>query len=105
VFVEKLYSSSAQKMLRNRSRKKIKTQKKLLIATGYQAAALHFACCLCSHWHGSLTDGFNGLASTMSTLAFIGIALIAWQVSDVQLSAVAIILAACIWDSSGLTGH
>ena len=45
----------------------------------------------------NIIDGFNGLASTMSTLAFIGIALIAWQVSDVQLSAVAIILAACIW--------
>ena len=32
----------------------------------------------------NIIDGFNGLASTMATLAFIGYALIAWQVGDTQ---------------------
>ena len=45
----------------------------------------------------NIIDGFNGLASTMSTLALIGYALIAWQVGDTQLAAAAIVLAACIW--------
>lgn len=45
----------------------------------------------------NIIDGFNGLASTMSTLAFIGYALIAWQVGDAQLAAVALVLGACVW--------
>lgn len=45
----------------------------------------------------NIIDGFNGLASTMSTLAFIGYALIAWQVGDTQLAAVALVLGACVW--------
>ncbi len=45
----------------------------------------------------NIIDGFNGLASIMSTLAFIGYALIAWQVGDTQLAAVALVLAACVW--------
>jgi UDP-N-acetylmuramyl pentapeptide phosphotransferase/UDP-N-acetylglucosamine-1-phosphate transferase len=44
----------------------------------------------------NIIDGFNGLASTMSTLAFIGYVLIAWQVGDKQLAAVALVLAACV---------
>ena len=45
----------------------------------------------------NIIDGFNGLASTMSTLAFIGYALIAWQVGDTQLAATALVLGACVW--------
>lgn len=45
----------------------------------------------------NIIDGFNGLASTMSTLAFIGYALIAWQVGDQALAGVALVLAACVW--------
>jgi UDP-N-acetylmuramyl pentapeptide phosphotransferase/UDP-N-acetylglucosamine-1-phosphate transferase len=45
----------------------------------------------------NIIDGFNGLASTMATLAFTGFALIAWSVGDVSLASVAIILAACVW--------
>lgn len=45
----------------------------------------------------NIIDGFNGLASTMSTLAFIGYALIAWQVGDTQIAAVALVLGACVW--------
>jgi len=45
----------------------------------------------------NIIDGFNGLASTMSSLAFVGFALIAWQVGDVQLAGVALVLAACVW--------
>lgn len=45
----------------------------------------------------NIIDGFNGLASTMSTLAFIGYAVIAWQVGDTQLVGVALVLAACVW--------
>lgn len=45
----------------------------------------------------NIIDGFNGLASTMATLAFIGYALIAWQVGDTQLAAVALVLGACVW--------
>lgn len=45
----------------------------------------------------NIIDGFNGLASTMSTLAFIGYAVIAWQVGDTQLAAVSLILGACVW--------
>jgi UDP-N-acetylmuramyl pentapeptide phosphotransferase/UDP-N-acetylglucosamine-1-phosphate transferase len=45
----------------------------------------------------NIIDGFNGLASTMATLAFAGFAVIAWSVGDVNLAGVAIILAACVW--------
>jgi UDP-N-acetylmuramyl pentapeptide phosphotransferase/UDP-N-acetylglucosamine-1-phosphate transferase len=45
----------------------------------------------------NIIDGFNGLASTMGTLAFAGFAMIAWSVGDVSLASVAIILAACVW--------
>ncbi len=45
----------------------------------------------------NIIDGFNGLASTSSTLAFVGYALIAWQVGDAQLAGVALVLAACVW--------
>jgi UDP-N-acetylmuramyl pentapeptide phosphotransferase/UDP-N-acetylglucosamine-1-phosphate transferase len=45
----------------------------------------------------NIIDGFNGLASTMATLAFAGFAVIAWSVGDTTLSSVAIILAACVW--------
>lgn len=45
----------------------------------------------------NIIDGFNGLASTMSTLAFIGFGMIAWQVGDTTLADVALILAACVW--------
>ena len=45
----------------------------------------------------NIIDGFNGLASTMATLAFIGFGMIAWQVGDITLANVALILAACVW--------
>jgi UDP-N-acetylmuramyl pentapeptide phosphotransferase/UDP-N-acetylglucosamine-1-phosphate transferase len=45
----------------------------------------------------NIIDGFNGLASTMATLAFTGFAVIAWLVGDITLASVAIILAACVW--------
>ena len=45
----------------------------------------------------NIIDGFNGLASTMATLAFAGFAVIAWSVGDKTLASVAIILAACVW--------
>ena len=45
----------------------------------------------------NIIDGFNGLASTMATLAFAGFAVIAWSVGDATLASVAIILAACVW--------
>jgi UDP-N-acetylmuramyl pentapeptide phosphotransferase/UDP-N-acetylglucosamine-1-phosphate transferase len=45
----------------------------------------------------NIIDGFNGLASTMSTLAFIGYALIAWQVGDQQLAGLSLMLGACVW--------
>lgn len=45
----------------------------------------------------NIIDGFNGLASTMATLAFIGFGMIAWQVGDATLATVALILAACVW--------
>lgn len=44
----------------------------------------------------NIIDGFNGLASTMSSLAFIGFAMIAWQVGDHTLASVALVLAACV---------
>jgi UDP-N-acetylmuramyl pentapeptide phosphotransferase/UDP-N-acetylglucosamine-1-phosphate transferase len=45
----------------------------------------------------NIIDGFNGLASTMATLAFIGFGMIAWQVGDTTLVSVTLILAACVW--------
>ncbi len=45
----------------------------------------------------NIIDGFNGLASTMAALAFVGFALIAWQVGDAQLAGLALVLAACVW--------
>jgi UDP-N-acetylmuramyl pentapeptide phosphotransferase/UDP-N-acetylglucosamine-1-phosphate transferase len=45
----------------------------------------------------NIIDGFNGLASTMTTIAFIGCALIAWQATDTQLAGVALVLGACVW--------
>lgn len=45
----------------------------------------------------NIIDGFNGLASTMATLAFMGYALIAWQVGDTALASTALVLAACVW--------
>ncbi|WP_194945235.1 glycosyltransferase [Limnohabitans sp. DM1] len=45
----------------------------------------------------NIIDGFNGLASTMSTLAFMGYAMIAWQVGDTTLASVSLLLAACVW--------
>ncbi len=45
----------------------------------------------------NIIDGFNGLASTTATLAFVGFAVIAWSIGDKTLAGVAIILAACVW--------
>lgn len=45
----------------------------------------------------NIIDGFNGLASTASTLAFVGYAMIAWQVGDQNLASVALVCAACVW--------
>lgn len=45
----------------------------------------------------NIIDGFNGLASTMATLAFIGFGVIAWQVADSTLASISLILAACVW--------
>lgn len=45
----------------------------------------------------NIIDGFNGLASTMSTLAFVGYAMIAWQVGDTTLASVSLVLTACVW--------
>jgi len=45
----------------------------------------------------NIIDGFNGLASTTSTLAFVSFALIAYQVGDSQLAAISLVLAACVW--------
>ena len=45
----------------------------------------------------NIIDGFNGLASTMSSLAFVGYAMMAWQVGDHNLAGVALVCAACVW--------
>jgi UDP-N-acetylmuramyl pentapeptide phosphotransferase/UDP-N-acetylglucosamine-1-phosphate transferase len=45
----------------------------------------------------NIIDGFNGLASTTSCLAFASFALIAYQVGDRQLAAISLVLAACVW--------
>jgi UDP-N-acetylmuramyl pentapeptide phosphotransferase/UDP-N-acetylglucosamine-1-phosphate transferase len=44
----------------------------------------------------NIIDGFNGLASTMSTLGFVGFGMIAWQVGDHALVGVSLVLAACV---------
>jgi UDP-N-acetylmuramyl pentapeptide phosphotransferase/UDP-N-acetylglucosamine-1-phosphate transferase len=45
----------------------------------------------------NIIDGFNGYASLTCTIAFIGFALIAFQVGDQNLSLVSLILAASVW--------
>jgi UDP-N-acetylmuramyl pentapeptide phosphotransferase/UDP-N-acetylglucosamine-1-phosphate transferase len=45
----------------------------------------------------NIIDGFNGLSSTMSTLAFVGYAMIAWQVGDTTLTGMSLVMAACVW--------
>jgi UDP-N-acetylmuramyl pentapeptide phosphotransferase/UDP-N-acetylglucosamine-1-phosphate transferase len=45
----------------------------------------------------NIIDGFNGLASTMATLAFVGYAMIAWQVGDHSLAGMSLVSAACLW--------
>lgn len=45
----------------------------------------------------NIVDGFNGLASTAATLAFIGYAMVAYAEGDLSLAMLAIILAACLW--------
>lgn len=45
----------------------------------------------------NIIDGFNGLASTASTLAFLGYGLIAYQVGDTALASLCLVLAACVW--------
>ena len=45
----------------------------------------------------NIIDGFNGLASMASALAFVGYAMIAWQVDDLQLAGLALVLGACVW--------
>lgn len=45
----------------------------------------------------NIIDGFNGLASTMTFLALLGCAVIAWQVGDTSLAGTALVFAACIF--------
>jgi UDP-N-acetylmuramyl pentapeptide phosphotransferase/UDP-N-acetylglucosamine-1-phosphate transferase len=45
----------------------------------------------------NIIDGFNGLASTTSTLAFVSFALISHQVGDDHLAAISLVIAACVW--------
>jgi UDP-N-acetylmuramyl pentapeptide phosphotransferase/UDP-N-acetylglucosamine-1-phosphate transferase len=45
----------------------------------------------------NIIDGFNGLASTTSALAFASFALIAYRVGDSQLAALCLVLAGCVW--------
>lgn len=45
----------------------------------------------------NIIDGFNGLASTTSTLAFLGYSVMAWQLGDSSLAGLCLILAACVW--------
>lgn len=45
----------------------------------------------------NIIDGFNGLSTLTCTIAFTGFALIAFQVGDVHLAMVCLILAACVW--------
>jgi UDP-N-acetylmuramyl pentapeptide phosphotransferase/UDP-N-acetylglucosamine-1-phosphate transferase len=52
----------------------------------------------------NIIDGFNGLASTMATLAFAGFAVIAWSVGDATLAALPSFLLLAYGASFGLTG-
>jgi UDP-N-acetylmuramyl pentapeptide phosphotransferase/UDP-N-acetylglucosamine-1-phosphate transferase len=45
----------------------------------------------------NIIDGFNGLSTWTCTMAFIGFAVIAYQVGDLNLALVSLILAACVW--------
>lgn len=45
----------------------------------------------------NIIDGFNGLASTTSALAFAAFSLVAYQVGDSQLAAISLVLAGCVW--------
>jgi len=45
----------------------------------------------------NIIDGFNGLASGTAVLAFLGYAMMSWQVGDPLLASVALVLAACVW--------
>jgi UDP-N-acetylmuramyl pentapeptide phosphotransferase/UDP-N-acetylglucosamine-1-phosphate transferase len=45
----------------------------------------------------NIIDGFNGLASTTASLAFVGFGMIAWQVGDTQLAGVALVMATCVF--------
>ncbi len=45
----------------------------------------------------NIIDGLNGLASTTSTFAFIGYAMMAWQCGDHTLASTSLLLAACVW--------
>lgn len=45
----------------------------------------------------NIIDGFNGLASVTSYVAFLGFSMIAWRVGDWQLASVALILAGSVW--------
>ena len=45
----------------------------------------------------NIIDGFNGYASLTCTIAFIGFALIAFQVGDQNLALVSLVLAASVW--------
>jgi UDP-N-acetylmuramyl pentapeptide phosphotransferase/UDP-N-acetylglucosamine-1-phosphate transferase len=45
----------------------------------------------------NIIDGFNGLASTASSLAFLGYGLIAYQVGDHTLASGSLVLAFCVW--------
>jgi UDP-N-acetylmuramyl pentapeptide phosphotransferase/UDP-N-acetylglucosamine-1-phosphate transferase len=44
----------------------------------------------------NIIDGFNGLASTTTVLAFLGYAGIAWQCGDLPLTGAALVLSACV---------
>ena len=44
----------------------------------------------------NIIDGFNGLASATTTLAFIGFGAIAWQAGDITLASLALVLASCV---------
>jgi UDP-N-acetylmuramyl pentapeptide phosphotransferase/UDP-N-acetylglucosamine-1-phosphate transferase len=45
----------------------------------------------------NIIDGFNGLSTWTCTTAFVGFAVIAYQVGDFNLALVCLILAACVW--------
>lgn len=44
----------------------------------------------------NIIDGFNGLASTASTIAFASLAIIAYQVGDLQVTALSLVLVFCV---------